>query len=280
MSGAAVARIGTQLSAQSYAVPQGAKICGFQEALSAQPGTDKPVASACGKAVMADHVWRRAMLGLAAYSSKLESLAHGADRETAGKLEAAMSGVNDANWIQVEGAQEQAARDAIAQLFTQLKTNTSKGDLAQTVKESAPQVKVLCDGLSAYLDTQVKAISDIQADVEKKKAARGDRRCGTVDNKSVCVGESFLDRMVYGNLFGDLTSIENSHLDARDNVATFCAAHRKLEDAAANNRLSNSKTYQEIIDAVQAVPRSQPHAPTVSVSTSAAPSGGSKSDKK
>jgi hypothetical protein len=228
---------------------------------------------------MNDHVWRRALISLAAYSSKLDALAHGTNRETAGQLEAAMTGVNDSNWISVDGAQEQAAKDAIAQLVTQLKTNTSKGDLAQTIKESAPQVKTLCDGLSGYLDAQVKAISDIQSDVEKKRAARGDRRCGTVDNKSVCVSESVLDRMVYANLFGDLTSLENSHLDARDNVATFCAAHRKLEEAANGGHLSASKTYQEILTAVQSVQRAQPHAPAVPASTPAPVSTG-KGDKK
>ena len=260
MSGVAVGKLGGALSGESLTAPRGAAVCAYQDALAAASpsGAEKPTSETCAKAVKSDLLWRRTMIVLGAYSAKLEAISSGASPETAGKLEGAISRVNDANWAEADGAQETAARDAALQLATQLKTNTSKGDLGETIKEAAPHVNTICDGLGGYLDAQVKSVSDLQTDIDKKRTMHADRRCALLDGKNICVQESVLDRMTYASAFGDLGSIESTHLEARDTVSSFCAAHKKLEEAAASGNLSKDKTFQDIVDAVGAAAPAQP----------------------
>ena len=226
---------------------------------------------ACAKAQKSDALWRRSMVVLGAYAAKLEAIGSGSSPETAGQLEAALTRVNDASWAEANGTQEEATRDAVVLLVNELKSNSSKGDLAATVKEAGPQIKTICDGLGAYLDAQVKGVSDIQTDIEKKRSTRADRRCAQLDGKNVCVQESVLDRMTYASAFGDLTSIESTHLEARDTVSSFCAAHKKLEEAAASGDLGSAKTFQAIVEAVgSAAPAPASAAPPATKSTAPA----------
>ena len=59
-------------------------------------------------------------------------------------------------------------------------------------------------------------------------------------------------------MFGGLAMKEANHLEARDDVASFCAAHAKLESAAGAGTTNKDETYAEIVNAVKAVPRSKP----------------------
>jgi hypothetical protein len=250
MSGVAVGKVGRGLSSHSHAVPQGAAICALQEAIAAQTGTaEKPLAETCAKAWKSDRLWHRSMIALGAYAAKLEAISTGTKPENAGQIEAALTGVRDASWL--EGDVDAAARDAVTQLVGQVAANTSKGDLDKAIKDAAPHVKTLCDGLGPYLDAQVRALVDIQKEVEKKRTTRADRRCATLDSRTICVSESVVDRMTYANTFSQFTGIESSHLEARDAVSTFCAAHRKAEEAAANGQFSKDQTYLDIVEAVK-----------------------------
>jgi hypothetical protein len=259
-SSVAVASIGRGLSAHAGAVPQGAEACALHEAVAARtPGTpDKPLSETCAKAVNSDLLWRRAMVVLSAYSQKLEAVASGASPETSGQLEAALTGVRADDWIDAEPGPEQAARDAVAKLVTQMATKSEKTDLDKTIKDAAPHVKTVCSGLGAYLDEQVKKFDEVGTELEKKRASRTDRRCATFDTRTICVSESVLDRVVYAISFGDLARQEANHLDARDNVAMFCAAHAKLESAAGSGTTNKDETYVAIVEAVKAVPRAEP----------------------
>jgi len=251
-SGVAVGKVGHGLSGRAAMVPQGAEVCAMQEALSAPIGSEKPIGEGCTKSMKNDLLWRRSLVVLGAYGQTLESIA-GGNADTSGRLEAASTGVRGADWIDVDGGPEQAARGAVAQLVNLMANG--KGDLGGTVKDAAPHVKTLCDGLTAYLEAQAKGFADVQKDAEKKRAMRGDRRCGTLGGQSVCVGESPVDRMVYANIYGQAALLEQSHLDARDNVAGFCAAHRKAEEAAADGRLGKDQTFADIVEAVKAAQR-------------------------
>jgi hypothetical protein len=280
-SGVAVASIGRGLSTHAGAVPQGAEACALHEALTHTPGTaDKPLSEACAKAVNSDLLWRRAMVVLAAYSQKLEAVAAGASPETSGQLEAALTGVRGGDWIDAEPGQEQAARDAVTKLVEQMATKSEKADLDKTVKDAAPHVKTVCTGLGAYLDEQVKKFEEVGTELEKKRTAKTDRRCTTLDTRTICVSESVLDRVVYAISFGDVAKQEANHLDARDNVAMFCAAHAKLESAAGSGTTSKDETYVTIVDAVKAVPRAeprkQPAAPAAEESTTKPTDSGKK----
>ena len=258
-SGVAVAQVGRGLSMHTQAVPQGAQACAMEEAITARPGTaEKPVSETCGKALNSDLLWRRAMLVLSAYSEKLDAIASGENPETAGQLEAALTGVRDDNWIEAESGQEQAARDAVTKLVNQMTAKDEKADLDKTVKDAAPHVRTLCTGLSAYLDEQAGKFGEVRQEIEKKRAAKSDRRCATFDNRTICVSESVIDRIVYANAYGGLAMQEMNHLDARDDVASFCAAHAKLEAAAGSGTTNKDETYAAIVDAVKAVPRAQP----------------------
>lgn len=259
-AGVAVGRLGSALSEQALDAPRGGTVCAYQDALAnpSPSGVDKPINDTCAKALKNDVLWRRSMIVLGAYSAKLESIASGGNPEMAGKLEGALARIDDPGFAQVEGGDETAARDAALGLATQLKTNTSKGDLAATIQESAPHVNTLCTGLGNYLDAQVKSVGDLQADIDKKRQTKADRRCAQLDGKNVCVQESVLDRMTYASVFGDLGSIETSHLEARDTLSSFCAAHKKLEEAAKSGDLSKDKTFQDIVEAVGSIKPAAP----------------------
>jgi hypothetical protein len=225
----------------------------MQDALTAQPGADKPSSEVCAKALKTDVLWRKALVVLGAYGETLATISQG-EGVMAGPLEAALTGVRGNDWTEVE-ASDTAARDAVAKLVGLLANTPSKPDLGALIRDAAPPVKTICDGLTAYLDAQSHGLADLQRDVEKKRTTRTDRRCAQLEGRSVCVGESVLDRMAYADTFGRLTLLEHNHVDARDGVASFCAAHKKLEAAAADGRLSKDGTYTEIVDAVKAVPR-------------------------
>ncbi len=260
MSGVAVGKVGQGLGERAQTVPQGAEVCALQEAMGpATPGaTEKPTSETCRKAMTSDQLWRRAMVVLGAHADRIEALAWGAKPETAGQLEAASTGVSGPDWIQVDDAQEQGARDAVAQLVNQMSTKEPKADMAKVVQDAAPHVKTLCEGLTAYLDKQVQAVADVQNEVEKKRAARANHRCGMLDNRTICVSESYVDRLVYANVYGRAAHIATSHMETRDSVAVFCAAHQKLEEAAAGGKLGKDESYAGIVEAVKAAPRAQP----------------------
>ena len=255
-SGGAVGRLGSGLATHSRAVPQGAEVCAMQIAVSPPtPGApEKPVSETCAKALNSDLLWRRSMIVLAAYAQKLESLASGEKPETAGQLEGTLTGVRGENWIDAEPGTEQSAKDAAAKLVSQMMDKETKRDFATTVKDAAPHVRALCDGLKSYLDAQATKFADLEQDMEKKRAAKSDRRCASVDGKSICVSESVIDRVVYATTFSGLAMQTANHLEARDDVASFCAAHAKLEGGDA----SKAETYAAVVDAVKAVPRASP----------------------
>jgi hypothetical protein len=258
-SGAAVGKAGAGLSTRAHNTPQGARACELQEALTATPpGTpDKPKSDACAEALNRDLLWRRSMVVLSAYSQKLDALASGGSPETSGKLEAAMTGIRGEDWIEVP-ASEQSARTAAAKLVAQMEAKDEKADLDKTVSDAAPYVKTLCAGLRGYLDAQATKFAEVRGAIEQKRAAKTDRRCVTFDNRTVCVSESAVDRVLYAGAINDLTMQEINHLEARDDVASFCAAHAKLETAAGSGDSSKSETHGGIVDAVKAVPRAKP----------------------
>jgi hypothetical protein len=259
MSGVAVGTVGRGLSVHAQTVPRGAQVCALREALEAPAhGAPKPISEACGKAWKSDQLWQRAMVVLAAHADKLEGVASGSRPESAGQLEAALTGVRGADWIETEDGTEQAARNAVAQLVTQMGTPTSKRDLGQAVQDAAPHVKTLCDGLDGYFDAQMRDLAQIQAEVEEKRASRGNRRCAMVEQRTICVSQALADHLVYANTFGQVAALASSHLEARAGVANFCTVHRKLEEAAANGQLAQDRTYVEIVEAVRAAPRPQP----------------------
>lgn len=252
MSGVAVGRVGHNLGAHAQSVPRGAEVCALQDALTAT-GAEKPASDTCGKAARNDLLWRRSIKVLAAYGASISAMASGKDGEGAGAIEASLTGVRSGVWVDVEGAKEKAAREAASKLVAQMSENRS--DLEQAVKDAAPHVKTICDGLGAYLEAQGKGLADAHRDIEKKRSVRTDRRCGSMDGRSVCVGESVVDRMVYANAFGQISLLETGHVDAHNAVTAFCAAHKKLAEAANDGRLGKDKTYAEVVEAVKSAPR-------------------------
>lgn len=257
-SGVAVGRVAQGLSSHARSAPQQAEVCALQEALAALPGNEKPIAEGCTKAAKSDLLWRRSLGVLSAYGQTLQTLASGGSTDGAGKLEAALTGISGNDWIQVEGASEQASRDAAAALVKQMADSTAGGDLSRAIKDAGPHVKTLCEGLTTALETAAKGFADVQKDAEKKRASRADRRCGSVNGANICVGESPVDRMVYANVFAQGALMESGHLEARDAVASFCAAHRKLESAAADGNLSKEQTYTDIVAAVKGAQHAAP----------------------
>ena len=257
-SGVAVGRVGQQLSTHAQAAPQGAEVCAIQEALTAPPqGNERSVSSTCSKVLRSDQLWRRAMTVLAAHGDTLATISLDKDTPGAGQLEAASTGVRGADWLEVDET-EKTARDAVAQLVAQLNANAGKGDVARAVKDAAAPVKTLCTGLAGYLEAQTKSLGEVQKEMEKKRASRTDRRCSVLDNRNVCVSESTIDRVVYAHALGHVAMLENNHVEAYNAVAGFCAAHVKLEEAAAGGRLSKDATHGEIIEAVRSARRLQP----------------------
>jgi hypothetical protein len=248
-SGAAVGRVAHGLGAHARTAPQGAEVCALQEALAALPGNEKPIAEGCAKAAKSDLLWRRVMGVLAAYGQTLQALASGSGGDSAGKVEAALTGVSGGDWIQVDGAPENAAKDAAAALVKQMSEGSAGGDLGRAIKDAGPHVRAICEGLVTALEADAKGFADVQKEAEKKRASRGDRRCGTVAGNNVCVGESPIDRMVYADVFAQGALHESAHLETRDAVAGFCAAHRKLESAAAEGDLGKDKTFADVVAA-------------------------------
>lgn len=260
-TGNAAGKMGRDVSARAQAVPQGAEVCALKDAVASQAGgPDKPLADTCGKALKSDRLWQRSMVVLGAHADTLEALASGGDGETTGPMEAALTGVQGPDWVDVEDGKEKAAREAVSEIVKQLRTSTAGGDLAKAVKDAAPHVTTVCDGLVPYLQAQAQSLADIQKEIDKKRTTRADRRCGTLDNRNVCVAESVIDRTVYANAFGRLAALEASHEEARQVVAGFCAAHRKLAEAAEKGELSNKKTYFDVVDAVKSARREEPKA--------------------
>lgn len=257
-SGAATAKVGRDLAGHADTVPQGAEACALKDSLAAPSGApDKPLSETCNKALKSDQVWQRSMIVLGAYADTLGELASGSGGETTGAVEAALAGVRGSTWIDTDEPAEKAARDAMAQLVDQMSNGSAKGDLSKAVKDAAPHVKAICNALPSYLGAQAQSFADAEKELEKKRTAHQDRRCGTLDNRSLCVSESIVDRAAYADLFAHLAALESSHLDAQDAVKGFCAAHLKLEDAAAKGDLSNDKTFNDVVDAVRSAHRAQ-----------------------
>ena len=59
------------------------------------------------------------------------------------------------------------------------------------------------------------------------------------------------DRVVYASTFGHLAMLESNQAEARDAVNGFCAAHLKLEEAAAAGNLSKDATHSAVVDAIR-----------------------------
>lgn len=259
-SGAVVGKVGQDLAPHAQGLPQGAAACAAKEGVAAQPGADKASSEACDKEADRDELWRKTMVVLAAYGETLDAVASGADAKRAGRLEAARTGVRGDDWAKVEdGSPEKAARIAATQLVDQMRKEEGKDDIEQMVKEAAPRVKTVCEGLLAYLEDQASAIAEVQRELEKKRGERGDRRCTMLDNRSICVGDSASDRVVYAHAMGQLRALEENHLEARDDVAGFCAAHAKLAEAAEKGKLSDDATYDAVVEAVRAARKARPN---------------------
>ena len=140
-AGVVVGKVGHELSGHAHAVPQGGEVCVLQEALVAPVagGVEKPTSEACNKAFKHDQLWRRSLVVLGAYGDTLETIALGASSDTTGQLEAATTGVHGADWIDVDGAPEIAARDAVVQIVTQMRTGTAQGDFQGGAGRGAPR---------------------------------------------------------------------------------------------------------------------------------------------
>jgi hypothetical protein len=273
-SGVALGKVGNSLASHGDTVPQGAEVCALKVAVAGpQPG-EKPVSETCAKAVKSDRVWRGAIVTLGAYSDTLGTIAAGDATDTTGQLEAALTGVDGPDWTEAEEGSETAARDAVAKLVDEIRGAGAKDDLAKTIQDAAPHVNTLCEGLDEYLDAQAQGFVEVLADAEKKRGTRTDRRCGTVDNKSLCVNDSPIDRVVYGHSFGQLTLLAQRHREARATVSAFCAAHEKLESAAKNGDLKSDETHAAVVAAVKAARRE------AAAASAAEPSAGSEGDKK
>lgn len=256
-SGAGVGAVGRGLALHASDAPQAAQTCFWQDSLGPQPvGAEKSMVDTCSKALKSDALWRRAILVMSLYGERLEAVASGADVDVTGKLEASLSGINGADW---SDADDQTARDAVTTLVNQMNANTdNRTDLSKLVQDAAPPVKTLCDGVGKYLDTQSQNLATIHKDIDKKRMSKSIRRCGMLEKQTVCVADSVVDRMVYADAFGQVISLENKTLEARDQISRFCAAHDKLASAAANGQLSKKQTYFDVVEAARSVPRAQP----------------------
>jgi hypothetical protein len=255
-SGVGVGAVGRGLSVHAATAPQGAQVCLLQDSLGPRPvGLEKSMGDTCSKALKSDALWRRAVLVMSLYGQRLESVASGADVETSGRLEAALTGITSTDW---SDADDSAARDAVTTLVNQMSPAAeSKVDLSKIIQDAAPPIKTLCDGLTSYLDSQSQSLAAIQKDVDKKRMSRTIRRCGMLEKQTVCVADTVVDHMVYAEVFGEVVALENSTLEARDSVTRFCVAHEKLAAAAANGQLTKKQTYFDVVEAVKAVPRAQ-----------------------
>src|SRR6185369_10434368 len=105
VSGVAVGKVGQDLSVHAHSAPQGAEVCALQDALVTPPGgagTEKPTSEACNKAVKSDLVWRRAMIVLGAYGDTLGEVAGGKSADSAGQMQAALTGVKGSESIEAD----------------------------------------------------------------------------------------------------------------------------------------------------------------------------------
>lgn len=249
---AAVGKVGSSLSAHSQGVPQGAEICALTEALKRGPGkAGKPVSEPCEKNVASDELWRRSMGVLAAYGAHLEALSADEDPASSGQLQAALTGVRGPNWIEVEDDDEKAARNAVAELVGQMEKANSDSDLEQTVKDAAPRIGKVCDGLIPFLEEQATSAATLRTELAAKEKAPASRRCAMLDSRPICMADNVVDHMVYATEFGRLSSLESRHREARNAVAAFCAAHAKLDKAAAAGTLDDESTARSVIDEIK-----------------------------
>lgn len=262
-SGAAVGNAGQALVGHAQGAPQGAEVCALQDAFGppSPTGTEKPVSASCAKQLKSDQLWRRALRVLGSYGASLAHVSTTKSSEGVGQLEAAATGIRGPESIEADEASDKAARDAVVALVKQLGANTAKGDPAKIVNEAAPHVKTICDGLGAYLETQTKGLGEVVKEIEKKRAARTERRCGALDSKTICVSETSVDRAEYAATFSHVVLLEQNHVETYNAVSGFCSAHRKLEEAAAAGKLSKDSTYQEIVEAVRTSKRLTSTAP-------------------
>lgn len=241
------------VSAHAASAPQGGEVCAIKEGLAAATGgPDKPIGDTCARPLKDDQLWHRSMLVLGVYGESLDAVANGTSTDTSGQILAARTGIEGKDWSSADGAPEQAAKEAAANLVELIRTNAAKGKLDKAVKDAAPYVHTLCDGITSYLEEQGKGYGEVMKEVEKRRAQKSDRRCTTIDSKPVCVSDSSSDRIVYGHAVGQLALLEANHREAKEAVASFCAAHRALEEAAANGKLSDDATYTAVVNAVKA----------------------------
>lgn len=269
---AAVGQLGGDLSARAHAVPQGAELCALSEAVDKPPGkAGASVTEPCADEVESDELWRRSLVVLSAYGAHLEALAKDEDPEISGRLRAALTGIRGPNWIDVEDNEQKAARTAAADLVRQLDEATSDSDLEGTVQAAAPHVEKVCDGLIAYLAAQTASAAELRAELLAKEKAPASRRCAMVDNRPICMADNVVDHLVYASEFGRLASLEAGHRDAGNAVAAFCAAHAKLDEAAAAGTLSDDTTRAVIDEIRRAIPERAPSAPAEDASTAAQP---------
>ncbi len=246
----AVGKVGSGLSAYTADVPQGAVLCAYQHAIDDPRGKQRtPFAEACEEQLRSDELWRRAMGVVAAYGQNIGEMASGTDPATSGRLEAAMSGVQGPEWIEV-GGDEKAARNAVAKIVEQLRARNDKTDLEEAIKIAAPHVKTICTGVTAYLERQKRDAAKLHGEVEKGRTSPTTRRCAMLDNRSICVSDSLSDGLGYANTLGHLSMLEMRHAEAQRSMKAFCAAHAKLAGAAEQGKADDEETYQSIVDAV------------------------------
>jgi hypothetical protein len=256
-AGSGVGGLGSALSQQIDASAHSAEVCLLQDSLSPQnSGPEKSMTENCSKAQKNDLLYRRALQTLSLYGQRLSFAANGEEAETAGKLEAAAAGISGTDW---SDADDQSTRDAVNALVNQMSTKSegSKIDLNKVVQDAAPNVSTLCSNLNTHLDAQIKDLSAIRKDVDKKSQTRSIRRCGAYEGKTICVADTVVDRMVYAEVIARTAVLEDSSYDAKDGLSRFCTAHEKLAEFAKKDELGKKETYAAIVDAVKAVPRVQ-----------------------
>ena len=249
-SGVALGKVADNVGAQAASAPQGGELCLVKEGLATPANAaEKPMSEGCSNALKRDRMWRRAMLALAGYGDTVTELSSGEGDDHSGRAEAAATGIEGSDWVEVDSA-DSGARDAATALVTHVRDHAKDDDLEALVKGAAPHIKTLCDGLVPYLESQETGFADAQREVEKKRMAKIERRCGAIDNKTVCVGDSATDRVVYATTLGQLALAEGNAAEARAAVAGFCAAHVKLEEAAAAGNLKSDETTDAVISAI------------------------------
>jgi hypothetical protein len=255
-TGSAAAAVGRDVVAQVGTVPRDAEVCAMRRSLGAPATTGpKTLREACADAATTEELWRRSMIVLGAYADWLEAGAAGADLTAAGPLAAARTGVSSPTWIEVDEPDEIDARTAVSRLVDLLADTDAKRDLDDAVQEAAPHVATLCEGLGHHFDEQITAVVELQRDVDKRQAARSDHRCGMIDNRSFCVGESAQDRLTQGVVQGEVAALLAGYVEAKNAVARFCAANTKLAEAAANGHVKSRDTATAVVEAVRSAPR-------------------------